>query len=376
MSVINYHDYLQLDKILNAQETESNKQNISAHDETLFIIIHQTYELWFKQLHHEADSVVEIMRKPSLNDNSPELQTIVHRLHRMATILRVLIHQIDILETMTPMDFLDFRDMLRPASGFQSWQFKLLEAKLGLKFEYRHGKEYYTSQLRTEHIDLIKKAETEQSFLQLVNTWLERMPFSPSPTTLQNVQDGAKAPSREEGEKQSFKTEGNSFSKQDVTEKPWDFWSGYKKAYANSLAEAEKDNLNAFDEVFFQQRESHYTFSAKANRAALFIMLYRGYPMLQVPFQLLNNLLEIDEQLSTWRHRHMNMVHRMIGTRIGTGGSSGKDYLKAAADKHYIFKEIAQLTSFLIERRKLPQLPKEIEEKLGFAGSLSPQKGT
>ena len=376
MSEINYHDYLQLDKLLNAQETESNKQNISAHDETLFIIIHQTYELWFKQLHHEADSVVEIMRKPSLNDNSPELQTIVHRLHRMATILRVLIHQIDILETMTPMDFLDFRDMLRPASGFQSWQFKLLEAKLGLKFEYRHGKEYYTSQLRTEHINLIKKAETEQSFLQLVNTWLERMPFSPSPTTLKNVQDGAKAPSREEGEKQSFKTEGNSFSKQDFTEKPWDFWSVYKKAYANSLAEAEKDNLNAFDEVFFQQRESHYTFSAKANRAALFIMLYRGYPMLQVPFQLLNNLLEIDEQLSTWRHRHMNMVHRMIGTRIGTGGSSGKDYLKAAADKHYIFKEIAQLTSFLIERRKLPQLPKEIEEKLGFAGSLSPQKGT
>ncbi len=95
-------------------------------------------------------------------------------------------------------------------------------------------------------------------------------------------------------------------------------------------------------------------------------MLYRGYPMLQQPFQLLNALLEIDEQLSTWRHRHMNMVHRMIGTRIGTGGSSGKDYLKSAADKHYIFKEIAQLNSFLIERRRLPQLPKEVEQRLGF----------
>ncbi|HEY9362366.1 MAG TPA: tryptophan 2,3-dioxygenase family protein, partial [Chitinophagaceae bacterium] len=82
--------------------------------------------------------------------------------------------------------------------------------------------------------------------------------------------------------------------------------------------------------------------------------------------QVLNNLLEIDEQLSTWRHRHMNMVHRMIGTRIGTGGSTGKDYLKAAADKHYIFKEIAQLTSFLIERRKLPALPSTIERQLGF----------
>jgi tryptophan 2,3-dioxygenase len=340
MTDVHYHDYLQLDKILNAQDPESARHNVSAHDEMLFIIIHQAYELWFKQLHHEADSIVDIMRKPSLNDNSPELQTVVHRLNRMVVILRVLIHQIDILETMTPMDFLDFRDMLRPASGFQSWQFKLLEAKLGLKFEYRHGKEYYTAQLRPEHVDLIKNAESQQSFLQLVNDWLERMPFFDN-STLWNEYGNA----------------GN--------EHP--FWEKYKERYKDSLAEAEKNNLQVFDEVFFQQRESHYTLSAKANRAALFIMLYRGYPLLQLPFQLLNNLLEIDEQLSTWRHRHMNMVHRMIGTRIGTGGSSGKDYLKAAADKHYIFKEIAQLNSFLIERRRLPQLPKAIERKLGFA---------
>jgi tryptophan 2,3-dioxygenase len=340
MTEVHYHDYLQLDQILNAQHPESSKQNISAHDEMLFIITHQAYELWFKQLHHEADSLVEIMKKPSLNDNSPELQTVVHRLNRMAVILRVLVHQIDILETMTPMDFLDFRDTLRPASGFQSWQFKLLEAKLGLKFEYRHGKEYYTAQLRQEHVDLIKKAETDSSFLQLVNDWLERMPFFDDDSLWKNF------------------PESN-------TVHP--FWAEYKNCYSNSLAEAEKNNMAAFDEVLFHHKETHYTLSAKANRAALFIMLYRGYPLLQLPFQLLNNLLEIDEQLSTWRHRHMNMVHRMIGTRIGTGGSSGKDYLKSAADKHYIFKEIAQLTSFLIERRRLPQLPKEVERKLGFA---------
>lgn len=338
---VHYHDYLQLDKILGAQEMESAKRNVSAHDEMLFIIIHQAYELWFKQLHHEADSVVEIMRKPAVNDNSPELQTVVHRLNRMVVILRVLIHQIDILETMTPMDFLDFRDMLRPASGFQSWQFKLLEAKLGLKFEYRHGKEYYTAQLRPEHVDLIKSAETSQSFLQLVNDWLERLPLF---TDKELWKDFQPAPDDQHP-----------------------FWHAYKETYSNSLAEAEKNNLEAFDEVFYLQRETHYTLSAKANRAALFIMLYRGYPLLQMPFQLLNNLLEIDEQLSTWRHRHMNMVHRMIGTRIGTGGSSGKDYLKAAADKHYIFKEIAQLTSFLIERNRLPQLPLAVESKLGFA---------
>jgi tryptophan 2,3-dioxygenase len=330
---VNYHDYLQLDKILNAQALESHKRNLVAHDEMLFIVIHQAYELWFRQLHHEADSIVEIMSKPALNDNSPELQTVVHRLSRCVTILRVLVHQIDIMETMTPMDFLDFRDMLRPASGFQSWQFKELEAKLGLKFEHRHGKEYYTAQLRAEHVEVIKKAEGSKSLLQLLNTWLERMPF---------LKEGA----------------------------DHSFWENYKKTYQGSLAEAEKNNVSAFDEVFGENAaQADRSLSPAASRAALFIMLYRGYPLLQLPFQLLNSLLEIDEQLSSWRYRHMNMVHRMIGMRIGTGGSSGKDYLKAAADKHYIFREIAQLNSFLIERRKLPALPAEIERHLGFVSA-------
>jgi len=327
---VHYHDYLQLDKILNAQFPESDKQNLPAHDEMLFIVIHQAYELWFKQLHHEADSVVAIMAKPALNDNSPELQTVVHRLNRCVTILRVLVHQIDIMETMTPMDFLDFRDMLRPASGFQSWQFKELEAKLGLKFEQRHGKEYYTAQLKTEHVNIIKKAEGSKSLLQLLNSWLERMPF---------LKEGA-------------------------DEK---FWIQYKEIYSGSLADAEKNNVSGFEELFEDNSlTADRSLSANASKAALFIMLYRGYPLLQLPFQLLNALLEIDEQLSSWRFRHINMVHRMIGTRIGTGGSTGKDYLKVAADKHYIYKEIAQLNSFLIERRKLPSLPAEIEKQLGF----------
>src|SRR5689334_12563448 len=100
---MNYHDYLQLDKILNAQSPESDKQELPAHDEMLFIIIHQTYELWFEQLHYEFDSILEIMDRPTLNDNSPELQTIVHRLRRSVAILRLLVSQIDIMETMTPM---------------------------------------------------------------------------------------------------------------------------------------------------------------------------------------------------------------------------------------------------------------------------------
>jgi len=328
---VHYSDYLQLKKILDAQDPESVRRGEPAHDEMLFIVIHQTYELWFKQLLFETDSIIQIMQQPSLNDNSPELQTVVHRLARCVGILKVLVHQIDIMETMTPMDFLDFRDMLRPASGFQSWQFKLLEARLGLRFEHRYGQQYYISQLRQPEIDIIKTAEKGPTLLELVNTWLERMPFGD------------------------------------------DFWKEYRQRYLESLADNEKANLDLFDRIFFGDASPEgpsgesRSLSSSACRAALFIMLYRGYPILQLPFQVLNQLLEIDEQLSTWRYRHMSMVHRMIGTRIGTGGSTGKDYLGAALNKHHLFKEIAGLTSFLIERKKLPQLDAEMERRLGFA---------
>jgi tryptophan 2,3-dioxygenase len=349
MKQVHYSDYLQLEKILNAQTLESDLLKQHAHDEMLFIIIHQAYELWFKQLLFEIDSVAGIMQNP-VNDNSPELQTVVHRLNRMVTILKVLVHQIDIMETMTPMDFLDFRDMLRPASGFQSWQFKLVEAKLGLKFQHRHGQEYYISQLRQEQIDIIRKVESEKSFIELLNAWLERMPFFEESDNWKNFKAVTTTPALEDWEG------GRS-----------PFWTDYRNIYSSGLAEAEQNNLQFFDAMFSDASgaaERHL--SPKACRAALFIMLYRGYPILQLPFQLMNSLLEIDEQLSTWRYRHMNMVHRMIGTRIGTGGSTGRDYLKGALDKHYIFAEIARLTSFLIERRRLPVLSPEMEKRLGF----------
>jgi tryptophan 2,3-dioxygenase len=320
-----YADYLQLEKITGAQEPESFKEGRQpAHDEMLFIIIHQAYELWFKQVLFEVNSVIGIMDKPVVNDNSPDMQTVVHRLNRVVTILKVLVQQIDIMETMTPMDFLDFRDMLRPASGFQSYQFKVLEAKLGLKYEHRHGQNYYISQLKEKDIAIIKDAENGKSVLELVNAWLERMPFI---------------------------TEG--------------FWKNYEQVYVSSLAEAEKANAGSFTEVFgHASAERHLT--PRACRSALFIMLYHGYPMLELPFQLLETLLEIDNQLGAWRYRHINMVQRMIGSRIGTGGSTGAGYLKGAMDKHYIFKEVAQLNSYLVDRRKLPALPKEVEEKLGY----------
>ncbi|TXI14374.1 MAG: tryptophan 2,3-dioxygenase [Pedobacter sp.] len=339
-----YSDYLQLDKILDAQALESHKSgSIAAHDEMMFIVIHQAYELWFKQILVEIDSVLEIMRKPALNDNSTELQTIVHRLNRVIVILKLLVQQVDIVETMSPMDFLDFRDQLVPASGFQSWQFKTLEAKLGLRYECRHGKEYYIAQLRQQHIDVIKKAEEEKSIANLVNTWLERMPFFDVDTYWKDYV------------RLSEKYEGHPF------------WADYEHIYSSNLAESEQNNRESFRAVFSDAHaNSVRLFSSKASRAALFVMLYRGYPMLELPFQLLQALLEIDNQLGSWRYRHLNMVRKTIGSRMGTGGSNGAGYLKGAMDKHYIFSELSGLTSFLINRQKLPLLPVSLVQKLGY----------
>jgi tryptophan 2,3-dioxygenase len=336
-----YSEYLQLNKILEAQDLESDKEGRThAHDEMLFIVIHQSYELWFKQILYEVRSVLDILSQPQIADSSPDLYMVNHRLKRVVTILHMLVDKITILETMTPLDFLDFRDMLRPASGFQSIQFKLLEALLGLKMENRHGKEYYISQLKPEDAAIIREGEKRTPLIDLVNDWLERMPFFDNPAY---------------------------WSGEAAVNGVHPFWKKYRDVYESSLSEREKGNLVPFDELLLSDtKKPEWSLSPKARRAALFIMLYRDYPLLQLPFGFINVLLEIDEGISTWRYRHMSMVHRIIGMRTGTGGSTGKDYLKGALDKHYIFSEFAGLTSFLIERNKIPALSDTLRKKMGF----------
>lgn len=331
-----YGEYLQLDKILGAQAPESDKVDVDAHDEMLFIVIHQAYELWFKQILHEVGSVIRIFESPELDDDGPAVPTAVHRLRRVNTILQVLVKQIDILETMTPLDFLDFRDLLRPASGFQSIQFKELEARLGLKMEERFGKQYYTSQLKPEDKTYVEEIEQASTLIELINSWLERMPF--------------------------FETEYWPNASTDP-DRPY-FWVEMRKVYEASLSDEEKGNLEHWESVFFGEKTGRLSPAAK--RSALFIMLYRDLPLFQLPFSLLQSLLDIDESMATWRYRHINMVSRMIGMRVGTGGSTGKKYLKGAMDSHYIFSEIADLSSFLIDRRRIPTLPNNLTHRLGF----------
>jgi tryptophan 2,3-dioxygenase len=338
-----YKDYLQLDKILGAQELESEKAGVEAHDEMLFIVIHQAYELWFKQVLYELDSIIALLSKPEINDNDQTLQIVVHRSRRIIEILRLLVDQINVMETMSSLDFLDFRDLLRPASGFQSIQWKELEAKLGLLYENRHGKEYYVSQLCPMDVDHVKDVEKKTNLLDLLNVWLERMPYFEHPEAWA---DGAKA-------------------------KPEDhpFWAEYREKYTGGLLDIEQSNADLFDKtVFGKEEDVKRRLSAKACRSALFIYLYRGFPLLHLPYELMVSLVEIDELMASWRMRHVNMVFRMIGARVGTGNSTGHGYLKGAMDKHYIFNELTQLNGLLVPRNDLPELPKELEKLLGFRG--------
>lgn len=330
-----YSEYLQLDKILHAQSPESDKEGIRADDEMLFIVIHQAYELWFKQVLHELNIVNAYFSQDFIENNAADIYNSVHRLNRVREILKLLVQQINIIETMTPLDFLDFRDLLRPASGFQSIQFKIIEATLGLSYEDRFGKQYYLSQLTPQDIEMVKAAEAKVPLLKLIDKWLSRMPFPYDTTYWQG--DG-------------------------------DFWSLYRSHYKDSLSEAEYNNLETFDMLFINEAAypSNRKLSQAASRNALFIMLYRDYPLLQLPYQLLTALLDIDDLLSTWRHRHIQMVQKTIGNRVGTGGSTGADYLKSARDTHHIFKEFADLTSFLLPKQELPTLPENLIKDLCY----------
>ncbi len=350
-----YADYLHLDKILSAQSPRSAEFGQPAHDELLFITVHQVFELWFKQILHELDSVREMFLGNYVDEKN--IGIAVSRLHRITTIQTVMIEQFRILETMTPLDFLEFRDFLSPASGFQSVQFRLIENKLGLKRESRmdFNNTSYEKRLSDAHQHLALQSEQEPSLFALVERWLERTPFL------------------------NF---GN-----------FDFWKSYKHAVETMLAQdrqtiehnptlTDEDKtreltqlsrtIENFEALFSEEKHNDLVrlgarrLSYTAFKAALLIMLYRDQPILHLPFRFLTALIDIDELFATWRYRHSIMVQRMIGTKIGTGGSSGHTYLKQTVDAHRVFLDFFNLSTFLIPRSSLPALPREVERELGF----------
>lgn len=349
---IHYADYLKVDELTQLQSLRSEEFGSIAHDEMLFIVVHQTYELWFRQILFELDSAIEIFNKNKIDER--EMLTITNRLHRIIEIQKILIAQVDVLETMTPMDFLEFRDYLYPASGFQSGQFRLIENKLGLDHRLTYNNKDYKQSLSDKDQKRASGSESESSLFKLLEKWLERTPFL-SDDNYNFWQDYRQAVhARIEENREQLKASGFD---EEVIEK-----------HEKNVQQMEKSFQSIFDEETYKkmQGEGAWRLSHKALAAALFIYLYRDEPILQLPFNMMQSLQTIDENFTQWRYRHALMVHRMIGVKMGTGGSSGHQYLKAASDKHKIFQDLNNLATFFIPKSALPKLPEQIVKKLGF----------
>ncbi|NWR14101.1 T23O dioxygenase, partial [Emberiza fucata] len=348
-----YGEYLQLNKILNAQELESEKKGKKIHDEHLFIVTHQAYELWFKQILWEMDSVRVIFQNGHVRDERNMLKVIT-RMNRISLILKLLVEQFSVLETMTALDFFDFRYYLSPASGFQSLQFRLLENKIGVPQSLRvpYNRRHYRDNFKGQDHELLLQSEQEPTLLQLVEAWLERTPGLDS--------------------------------------EEFDFWGQFEENVLKGLEEEfaliqgkaeseEKDDLlsefqkqrDVLLSLFDEKRHEHLLskgrrrLSYKALKGALMIYFYREEPRFQVPFQLLTSLMDLDVLMTKWRYNHVCLVHRMIGGKAGTGGSSGYQYLRSTvSDRYKVFVDLFNLSTFLVPRHWIPKMNPSIHKFL------------
>jgi tryptophan 2,3-dioxygenase len=350
-----YADYLQLDKLLGAQKLESERSGKTVHDEMLFVIVHQAYELWFKQILWELDDLLVIFGRDLVDEQ--DMGTAVSRLRRIVEIQAVLIQQVAVLETMTPLDFLDFRDHLFPASGFQSAQFRLVENKLGMRPEDRLllAGATYTARFNAADRKTVESVEGHQSLFDLVEQWLERTPFLESGgfQFRDAFQEAVRV--RLEADREVVATNPN------LTPEERD---AQLKEFALTMEQYEA----VFDATKHveQQKAGRRRLSHRAFQAALFINLYRDQPALHEPYQMLELLMDIDEGFTAWRHRHAQMALRMIGRRIGTGGSAGAKYLEKSAERSRVFGDLFDLSTFLIPRDRRPPLPNDIVEAMRF----------
>ena len=352
---IYYGDYLQLDKLLDAQRLESERAGDLKHDEMLFIIVHQAYELWFKQILWELDDVLAMFGGEHVAEG--DMGRVVARLRRIVEIQRLLIEQIAVLETMTPIDFLDFRDHLFPASGFQSAQFRILENKLGLRRDDRLLFEGapYTERFNEADRKRVEASEEGPTLFSEVEEWLERTPFLEHGDF--NFWDAFKeaVKKRLDADREVVAQNPNLTDEQKAAQmKDFDLTMRQYEAVFDPLKHESLEKTG-------QRRLSHRAF-----QAALFINLYRDLPALQEPHRMLELLMDIDEGFTAWRHRHAQMALRMIGRRIGTGGSAGAKYLDKSAERIRVFGDLFNLTTFLVPHDDRPDLPDEVIESMKF----------
>jgi tryptophan 2,3-dioxygenase len=283
--------------------------------------------------------------------------TAVARLRRVVEILKLLIEHIRVMETMTPLDFLDFRKYLFPASGFQSFQFRMVENMLGLPESDRmtYNNYHYAAFFTPEQQAQLDRISEGHNLFTAVEDWLERTPFLSFGDF--KFLEHYKASVERMVEREAAAIQESDYLTEE--EKAMRIrMMGNTDPYFRSILDPHQHSE--------EKGKGTFRLSYDAMLAALMINLYNEEPLLQIPYRFLLTLVDIDELLTTWRYRHAQMVLRMLGRKTGTGGSSGHSYLRETALKHHIFTDLHNISTLLIPRSELPSLPPHLIKQLGF----------
>ncbi len=353
-----YWDYIKVESLLSLQSGLHARDEDITNDEVLFISVHQVFELWFKLMLGELTSVRALFRKNPVPDQS--LAAANRSLRRCVTILEVATQHWRVVETLTPRDYLGFRDQLIGASGFQSAQLREIEILLGLDDHKRiacMGESSYKELLHnadgsaSRALERVERRIAEGSSLKdALYDWLARTPIdgSSEPAHVEHYLEQFLAAHHEQSQRALAIARERAGSARDAALLDERYARDMQSATA--FLRAEEDPKLTADE---RARLRHI-------RAALvFIESHRELPRLAWPREVIETTLALEQAMIVWRQRHARMVERMIGRRTGTGGSGGVDYLDATALRYRIFDEIWAVRGLLLRRELVPELANE-----------------
>ncbi len=354
-TVPTYWDYLKVDQLLDLQGGLDDDESQLLPDELHFIVVHQTLELWFKLVLSELRLARDHLAAPEVPEE--QIPHVVHHLGRIIEILKLAVAQFDVVETLTPRDFLAFRDKLSPASGFQSFQLRELEILMGLEEAQRVklGKVTAMDYLRDlagrskgganawAHID---KARNETTLLAALGKWLYRTPIQGSVPGDPGDTEAVDAFCTEYLASWQQVADGQLARMIEIGAAPEE---GLRARF-----KATSDGAHAFLGALDIDEENR-AHTRRIRAAILFVECYRELPLLAWPRTLLDTAAELEERMVLFRHRHARMVERIIGRRVGTGGSSGVDYLDKTG-QYRVFQDLWSVRTIFLQSDELPPL--------------------
>ena len=353
-----YWAYLRTDALLALQGGLDGDETGLSNDEVLFIVIHQIDELWFKLVLRELEATRDLFARVHVPE--AELASAAAHLRRITKIFGLATHHFELLETMRTQDYLAFRDKLSPASGFQSAQMREMEILMGLSDEERltiSKDGSYLAALRSADGSSSKSLQQVErrrqagpSLKTVVERWLVRTPILGS--TPDDEGDAAVV----DGFVQEFLSSHAQLLDRALTQ----------AIDAQARTEPDRQRLRERYAAHFENTRDHLeaTGAAATQRAEtkrlraaiLFIDCNRRLPLLSWPGEIIDALIEFEQAMIIFRQRHARMVERVIGQRVGTGGSDGVAYLDETALRYRVFKEIWAAKTLLLPPDLTPQI--------------------